>query len=309
MIDENSLRKAVVPILFKNNGLRKIQIGSGFIIAAMGKSALLVTASHVLQDAIVRSQSKKTINLARLFGEEINSIDPTADIIIPFSDKTNFGTEGTVSMAFGYKDSDLAILKVEINENSGYLIDTQINILSKGPDLNDEVIAIGFFDVKDVTSEFIPPGMDFLFKYIGMSVVKGKRSRQIIGHVKEIYEGRNIYAKTPTFRTDIPFHSCMSGGVILKKYENEYVACGVISHDTCHEKEHKYGTGEYAISSILMPLIKARLMHDGKGIMYSYKNSEGEIVTKEKCNLLSFIRDGKIKDYSDNEYKYGSITS
>ena len=56
VFDEDSLKKSIVPILFKKVGLGTVQIGSGFVIAAMGRSALVVTASHVLEEAINRSK-------------------------------------------------------------------------------------------------------------------------------------------------------------------------------------------------------------------------------------------------------------
>lgn len=58
----------------------------------------------------------------------------------------------------------------------------------------------------------------------------------------------------PCFQTDTPFDSGMSGGPILKKVGDLFIACGVISSDlTTEELRPDIGSGSAAIASMLWP--------------------------------------------------------
>jgi len=301
----DKLKKVVVPILFKEKEKEYIQLGSGFVISAMGGHAVVITAAHVLDEAIKKSSDKRKIkNVAPfIFDTSVQKAENNDNDICVFFNSSTMGSGaiGTVSMAWGDKYSDLAVLMANIPADYGFKVDTKVTINSKGPSVNTDVIAVGYFGLKDSTNKMAPPGLgSFLRNLFGFTAITGKFSKPIKGKVVELFNNGGIFTKTPCFRVDIPFHSGMSGGAIIDVSGEYPVVCGVISHDSSDKNSAQYGTGEFAIASAIWPALLLELTVNGNYYLkYSYQTESGKSDPKTIKRLLDFIDEGIIQDVSD----------
>jgi hypothetical protein len=159
LIDKTLLEKVknvILPIVIEDPNGELTHIGTGFVICAMGKHAIIITAAHVLDEAITRAQpvrhQKLLVPIPETDGPK-SLFDSDYKILVFFTLKNGHSVKVEVLKAYGDEGSDLAIMMVDIPEDIDLIIDTKLIVNSKGPKVESKIIAVGFFDVKDVTSE------------------------------------------------------------------------------------------------------------------------------------------------------------
>ncbi|OIQ71132.1 hypothetical protein GALL_472530 [mine drainage metagenome] len=259
--------EVVVPILFRHAPGDYEQAGTGFIVAAMGRHALVVTAGHVLE-AICHRTRKPVARTLFCDGSEDKKFVIASDeheiVIVIQNANATFYAEAFDS--WGSKAHDIALLNVNIPEGLGSLINKQFAINPGGPKLGEEVHVFGYFEGQDTSSEIIPPGFDGILKHL-----MGDLPRQFIakissqkGRVVKDYPDGTGLVRSPCFVVDVPFNSGMSGGVVFQVIGGRLVACGLMSNDEGQSSADLTGTGGHAVVAKLAPLFIMELGIEGR---------------------------------------------
>lgn len=287
--------QTVVPIFFREHLDREhIHIGTGFVIAAMGAHAVVITAAHVLLDIIHRVTPPTPPTLFPDSSNEpltaISSIKHEHYVLF------NVGTQtlvGEVTHAWGCQLSDLAILCIDIPLESNTKITQQLAINSTGPQVADKISVHGYFDVKDKSADLIPSGFESLIRYAmngDLPALAEGYLASLNGQVKERFPDGVPLVRGACFRVDQPFNSGMSGGPVIQWINEVPVVCGVISHD---DSDSAYGTGKWAIASELGRLLDLNLLVNGQ---YPLSYTSASVApTPIRC-LRDLVRLGVIKD-------------
>lgn len=265
----------VVPILFRHAPNGYEQAGTGFIIAAMGRHALVATAGHVLDGICNRTKKPVAKTLFRDGSDDTSPViagDEHEIVILVQSDGKTFHAE--VFEAWGSKQHDVALLSVSLPENVNAIINKQFLINPSGPKIGDEIYVYGYFDGKDTSTEIIPEGFESLLKTIlgDLPAQFGARISYQKGRVIKDYADGIGLVRSPCFVVDVPFNSGMSGGVVFEVSENQFVACGLVSSDEGNSSDDVMGTGGHAVAAKLAPLFHMNLDMQGKPPL-TYENS------------------------------------
>ncbi len=294
------ISEVVLPILFKGPDGSNVHLGTGFVIAAMGKHAIVVTAAHVLKEAISRTRKRKASSIFQDGTKEtmVARVRDDHELFVLF-ERNGRVHYGEVVISWGHVASDLALLCVDLPLDSDYLSSACMNINSRGPNIGEQICAYGYFDLEDRSVELIPPGFEALFgpdTGRGPQFIEGKRSQTIFGKVVEVLPEGDIFIRHACFRADLPFHSGMSGGPVVQIIDGNLVVCGVISSDSSAD-ELRYGTGERAIASILEPLLSLDLVVDGHyPLTYSYMTKDGPSRPLTVRRLADLVEEGVVSN-------------
>jgi len=287
----------IVPVLFREfpDG-EYVHIGTGFVIAAMGAHAVVITAAHVLLDVIQRTIPQSPPSLFPDANRKTLSAVATKkhEHFVLF----NMGSEtflGEVTHAWGCQTSDLAILCIDAPATTNTKIIHQISISSRGPQVGEKISVHGYFDIKDKSADIIPSGFEPLIRH-SMSgqlpaLVEGQMA-SIRGHVVERFPDGVALVRSACFRVDQPFNSGMSGGPIIQWYNDIPFVCGVISHD---DSDNAYGTGKFAIASELGTILDLNLTSNGQ---YPLSYASASVSNTPIRCLRDLAQLGVIKDLS-----------
>jgi S1-C subfamily serine protease len=257
----------VVPILFRKGGGTFTQLGTGFVIAAMGNHAVVVTAAHVLKEISDRTQKSAPPALFNDGTTQLRTVlagDEDEQIVLFKTAKATF--HGEVTHSWGCSESDLAILCVDVDPKANQLVTNQFLISSRLPDVGSPVLIRGYFASSDVSAQMIPPGFEGLIKHLmgGLpSFMEGTVS-QMGGKVVDVFYDRHILVKGPCFQIDVPINSGMSGGPVFQITEGgQPVVIGAMSSDDGAEEDLSLGTGKSAIAASLVTLLGMELSING----------------------------------------------
>lgn len=266
----------VVPILYRKGGGPFTQLGTGFVIAAMGNHAVVVTAAHVLKEIADRTQKAPSPALFNDGTTQIRRIlagDEDEQIVLFKTEEATF--QGEVTHSWGCSESDLAILCVDVDQKANQLVTNQFLISSRLPEVGSPVMIHGYFASSDVSAEMIPPGFEGLIKQLMgelPSFMDGKVS-QMVGKVVDVFHDRHILVKGPCFQIDVPINSGMSGGPVFQITEGGLpVVIGAMSSDDGTEEDLSLGTGKSAIAASLVTLLDMELSIDGH-FPLTYRNA------------------------------------
>ena len=271
-----------------------LHIGTGFVIAAMGRHAIVITAAHVLADVIDRATPRKSRFLFPDGSKEPMSAiagDEYQHLVVFKSDQQTFIAE--VTHAWGCKKSDLAVLCVDIPAAVDGLITQQFAINSAGPSVGDNVNIHGYFEIQDISAEMVPSGFGPLLRHLSGGdlpvFAEGKQS-SLSGRVVERFPEGVALVRSACFRVDQAFNSGMSGGPVIHWVGGVPAVCGLISLD---DSDDAYGTGKWAIASELANLLDMDLMINGQHPL-TYNRSDIP-PTPIHC-LRDLVRLGVIRD-------------
>lgn len=258
--------EVVVPVLFRHAPGEYEQAGTGFIIAAMGRHALVVTAGHVLEAICHRTRRPVARTLFNDGSEENRPViaGPEHEIaIVVQSENSTFYAEAFES--WGSMAHDIALLNVDIPKGVGAMFNKQFAVNPDGPKVGDEIYVFGYFEGKDTSSELILPGFEGILKHLisDLPAQFGAKISSQKGHVIKQYPEGTGLVRSPCFVVDVPFNSGMSGGVLFQVIEGRLVACGLMSNDEGESSADLTGTGRHAVAANLAPLFFMKLEVEG----------------------------------------------
>lgn len=274
-------RRAVLPIVATSTQGDFYCIGTGFIICNRGRHALMLTAAHNLQeieriDQPYELSHSSTPNEFRLTPLGNNALRRTyMKVLYPTSGEN----EVLVLIPDAYvwpNDTAVCIVQFQEHTDQSIAFESSIVIDTTLPNIATPVWAVGYskMEVEPTTQSN------------GTMLSYRRQLTSRPGQITQVFSTNGPRGRTwPCFQTDIPFDSGMSGGPILKKVGDLFVACGVISSDLATEdSDFGMGSGHAAIASMLWPTM---------GITIEKASIEG---TRTPTTLLELQRRNFIHD-------------
>lgn len=241
-----SIQKVILPLFAAREDGAFRPIGSCWIFAAAGSSALAFTAAHIFEEVarsegrheradrtmpdILRSARPRPVNLASHRIYALYRLNATDGEMV---DVQNLYFDGS---------SDVAVCTLFFSDNSTNGFEKKMAIHSGPVPAGSEIAAVGYGEMEksrtytdETTGKF--------------SVEHHHRLTIEYGQCMEYFSQNGPRgSKGPSFEVNVPTLHGMSGGpILIKEYGDEWVGCGVISRGT------SFGDQETSISSALWP--------------------------------------------------------
>lgn len=300
MLDKiKGLNEAVVSIWGQHSGNPSIHIGSGFIIAGFGRSAIVCTAGHVVKGCadFFQKEKRHTNQMPIPPGEEQENfiLNDDSNVLIHAGENSGM-LSGNVFAAFCFTKADLGIMFVRADENSPDFTE-QINISTTFPGVGSEVYSMGYNNSFDttLTSALVPDLLGNVLKsHYGYKEIQGNLSGHIPSTVMTHNERGLVPA--PTFTIDTPLHSGVSGGPVIQMIEGTPVVVGINSSDSGGSSVDILGNGESANCVGLAPIIDLSLEGQSGEVLEIISNDkDGKEIAYKVQSIRSLSNVNKIK--------------
>ena len=242
---KEALQKMVLPVVAIGGDGRWHNCGTGFIVSASNRSALLLSAAHVFDIPVQLSQPIPRHHLSSPFAVALKQIDlrqTQLRAVCRTSDNTpHLAVIDKVSMI---NPLDIAACSIHLPPSatpdtifpSRFLIDTKP--LSNG----EQVLAVGYHSMSVQQDTLEGVGSDAgLFSF----TLKTRH-----GVVTEVFPSIGPHNEPVScFQVNIAFDSGMSGGPVIKKSSlPELVVCGIIGKDFSDSGAAQRGSGIQALA-------------------------------------------------------------
>ncbi len=282
---KNKLNKVVISFFgATSEGFTKL-LGTGFIVFANDRKALVMTAAHNFKfDGMV--QNPKYLNdpaespQIQVHAGEIFPVDPQKIRAVYKSD--NFIDACKIKGVSIVAELDVALCAIEFQKNyKGPDFTYQLGIDSRPPKKGDEVITVGFSGVNPDEKEKSQDN-----KEKNISVTRKLEVRR--GTVTGVFNMGAGEINWPCFETSIPIDAGMNGGPVMPfSLTNPGLnGCGIISKDISRKKAFKnFLTPGHSIMAMIWP---ALLLPFGADMFNKLDPSE--------TNLMNLIKKRVIKD-------------
>jgi hypothetical protein len=159
--------EVVVPILFREAPGDFRQIGTGFVIAAMGRHAFVATAGHVLEQICRLTRPPVPPTLFRDgssdAGPVFASLKHETVVLLKNGENTLYAE---AFGSWGSSAHDIGIFWVEIPDGAEGLFKRQFAINVDGPNIGEEVFVFGYFDGDDESRNMVPAGFESLVNHL-----------------------------------------------------------------------------------------------------------------------------------------------
>lgn len=247
---ESDFRQVVLPIIATTTDGEFEPIGSGFIFYARGRYALMFSAAHNFHhveriDRPYELSHPTTPHEFRISQPQHNPLRRT-DMHALY--RNNDGQEHVALIPIVYTwPNDTAVCIVHLgNEAPGTIsFDKRVVIDTAPATVETPILAVGYSNMHAETDSNSRTGL--------LTFRRSLTWRP--GCITQVFTATGPRGQQwPCFQTNTPFDSGMSGGPILKKVGDLFVACGVISSDSTVEGSIPgIGSGLDAIASMLWP--------------------------------------------------------
>lgn len=210
----------------------------------------MITAAHNLKeiervDQPYELSHPSTPNEFRFTPQGNNALRRTdMKVLYPTGD----GNEVLVPIPVAYvwpNDTAVCVVQFQDHTDQSIVFESSIVIDTTPPSIGTPILAVGYSQMEvEATTQSGSTRLSY--------------KRQLTwrpGRITRVFESRGPRGQDwPCFQADTPFDSGMSGGPILKKVGDLFVACGVISSDLTTEGSNlDAGSGSAAIASMLWP--------------------------------------------------------
>ena len=229
----------VSPLILVDPGRKQLCIGTVFIVGAMGKDAIGITARHSIEFAMNFEPTKRAPPVPGSFFQvatpkrEFSRIEMRCmfDLGIP----RMFGkVPAEVEAVYSHKDTDIAYVHLRLEEGHRDVckIQSSIPILSTNVERGEPVRVIGFHqdgmnkDQRKVSGLPRTGTVD----PAAFTMVKAKLKDQVADVVELLPDGY-LDSRFPLFRVNCPFESGLSGGPVLVERDGIWIAAGMVCRD------------------------------------------------------------------------------
>jgi hypothetical protein len=248
------LQGVILPVFAAPLDGRLIHLGSCFVICALGRQSLLLSAAHVFREALnvdgVRDLHHPSTPSDFLVVRSNNRTLRSTRLLLLYRDGIGSGHFAQVLDVYINDPVDICVcsayfpdfVPAHVGFSSKLAIDT------KPIELGTPIICAGYGDTKLAFDIDVSKGIS--------TAVFDLRLEYRHGAVTEVFSHGDVARRYgPSFQVDVPISSGMSGGPVINKvYGDRVVACGINMSDfSLEENSHGSGSGLRALAQMLWP--------------------------------------------------------
>ncbi len=279
------LQQVILPVLAAPLDGRLIHLGSCFVICGLGRHALLLSAAHVLRQALAvdgtrplhHPSTPREFLTVRASSTRLRA----TRLLVYHRESLNTGYFAEILDVYINDPSDIAICSAYFPESvpASARFSVRLSIDTTPPTRGTPIIAAGYGDTKLAVERDASTG-------ISTARFESKLDYRHGTIVDVFAAGDTARRYGPSFQIDVPISSGMSGGpVINKTYGDRVVACGVNTSDFSFEEiRDGSGSGLRAIAQMLWTCM---------GIAVKGAEVDGEM---RPVRLLELARRGFVDD-------------
>ncbi len=263
-------------------------IGSGFIILADGRNALVMTAAHNFHFAETIQKPRKHHHLTTLpeFQTHRGNIFSVEREKLRAVYMSNSHVEACIIEGVSIvPELDIALCAIkfqEIYDGPGFSYNFGLD--SRHPNVGDEVVALGFSRMR-IETQYV--SSDKMLRYFKMMQKIEMRKGTVTG----VFQNGLRQIAWPCFETTIPIDAGMSGGPVLPfgMSNSKMNACGVISKDFSTKESFKtFLASGQSIMGMIWP-----------SVVLPFRCVFNEGGSPTETNLFDLIKRGIIIDAGD----------
>jgi hypothetical protein len=283
-----ALQQVILPVLVATPSGGLIHLGSAFVIAVLGRQALLMTAAHVLQEAVRLDENRPKHHPSAL-PEFVDSaikkqLRHTGKVYVAYRESEGQSHLACAGQTYINDPSDIALLAVEfasdIPDNVNFR--SRLTLDSSPPVIDTPIISAGYGDSKMDHSSDPKTGLSSARFHHTLDYRHGQVT-ELLGREDP------SFSFGPGFRINTAISSGMSGGPVLDKRGGErVVACGINMRDmSLIDSNGTSGSGVRATCLALWPAMAITVEH-----------AEIDGVTRP-ARLLELVTRGFVSDLGD----------
>lgn len=257
-----ALQQVILPVLAIVPIGRLVHFGSAFVVAALGRQALLMTAAHVIREAVQLDGNRPkhhSSSLPEFLSPWITNQPLRAvKLHVLYRENEANGHLAKVTNTYINDPSDIALLAVEFGSDipGNVLFHSRLTLDSSPPVVGTPIISAGYGDSKMELS--CNPNSN-LSKAIFHHTLDYRH-----GTVTELLGSTDpSFRHGPGFRINTAISSGMSGGPVLdKRYGERVVVCGINTSDiSLIDTKGVSGSGVRATCQVLWPAMAITVEH------------------------------------------------
>ena len=282
-----ALQQVILPVLAAAPIGRLEHLGTAFVIAAFGRQSLLMTAAHVIRQAVKLDGNWPRHHpsaLPEFLDRNTKQVLREVKLHVHYRKSETYGHLANIRNTYINEPSDTALLVAEFGNSvpENVLFQSRLSIDSSPPVVGTPIISSGYGDSKmEFFSDPNPGHSKARFHH---------KLEYRHGSVTELL-GRDDpnFRHGPGFRINAVISSGMSGGpVIDKRYGDQVVACGINSSDfSFDDNKGVTGSGERSTCQALWPAMAITI-----------ENAEINGV-RRPARVLELVKHGFITDLGD----------
>ena len=282
--------EAVGPLTLQHPSMDVQGLGTCFVVGVIGRAAIAITAAHCLEEAAKHDVPDRAPSApGSLF--QIERPERTWNKIelgtvlrhreLPFF----MSLPVEVEEAYWNQQTDVAFLLLTPSEEyrEAITLDRQIGLYSRGPDVGEKVLVVGFFETEVRASHHREIDGKAAFQ-----ATSGK-FQVVEATVTAVFEEGIRDIRWPCFQLDCPLFSGMSGGCVLVQRGGSLLAAGVISRDLSLSVS---ASGQEAFAAHIWPALATNFPEK------QYQR-EGDLTVTQVRSILDLMKLGVIEDASN----------
>lgn len=248
------LQHAILPVFAAPLDGRFIHLGSCFVICALGRQALLLSAAHVFREAInvdgIRELHHPSTPTEFLVSQSSSRKLRATRLLALYRETVSSGHFAEILDVYVNDPLDMAICSAYFPDHvpSHVTFPVKLAIDTTPPSVGTPIISAGYGDTelnvhiddaKGISTAHFESKLDYRHGTIVDVFSTGEQARRY----------------GPSFQIDIPISSGMSGGPVINKlYGDRVVACGINASDfSCEDGGQSTGSAVRAIAQMLWP--------------------------------------------------------
>lgn len=278
------LQQVILPVFAAPLDGRLFHLGSSFVISALGRQALLLSAAHVFRQALTVDEARErhhpSTPLEFLVARSSDRNLKSTRLLVLYRERVNAGHFAEILDVYINDPFDIAVCSVYFPDSvpANVHFPSKLAIDTTPPAQNVPIIAAGYGDTKlevDIDDSNI----------VSTATFNSKLDYRH-GSITEVYpSGHEALHLGPSFQIGVPISSGMSGGPVINKlYGDRVVACGINTSDLSVGSQECSGSGLRAIAQMLWPCAGIVVKHA------EVDNIKGPI------RLLELMRRGFVDD-------------
>ena len=278
---KRDLQRVLLPIMVTGEGGLLRPIGTGFVIGAFGRQALMMSAAHNFDEIRALDRPWQRHHPTSLFYvEEMDAVLRTTHMWASYRADQRRAFLARIEKVWISNPLDIALASIVLSDDvpQDVQFGVRLGIDTRPPAVGERIAALGYSGMQ---ADELGSSTDYPYSY---RVAQKLESRE--GRIAEVFATASPTGQPwPSFRCDVPFDSGMSGGPVVRLSGEEPLVCGLIHADESIDGDDMgRGSGRNAVAAMLWPSVITPVDVEMDG-------------TEERLSsLLDLIRKGLVDD-------------